>query len=137
MTSGDILENLKKYREEKKKQSTILKNLLNVYEKGEISEKSYIELKEKYENELKTVEKKIAELILEIKRRKEQYKKEIEKLKFEKDVTTKLLENIESKYKNGEIDDEIYRKQKKEVRKSKLNLITYNLKRKIRKIRIK
>lgn len=81
-----------------------------MYEKGEISEKSYIELKEKYENELKTVEKKIAELILEIKRRKEQYKKEIEKLKFEKDVTTKLLENIESKYKNGEIDDEIYRK---------------------------
>lgn len=81
-----------------------------MYEKGEISEKSYIELKEKYENELKTVEKKIAELILEIKRRKEQYKKEIEKFKFEKDVTTKLLENIESKYKNGEIDDEIYRK---------------------------
>lgn len=46
-----------------------------MYEKGEISEKSYIELKEKYENELKTVEKKIAELILEIKGEKSNIKR--------------------------------------------------------------
>lgn len=120
MTSRDILEDLKKYKEEKEKTEYYLKNLLNVYEKGEMSEESYRELKEKYENELKTVEKKIAELILEIERRKEQHKKEIEKLEFEKNATLKLLEDVESKHRNGEIDEEIYRKRKSEI-ESKLN----------------
>ena len=122
MISGDIIEDLKKYREEKEKLEYYLKNLLDTYEKGEISEKSYKELKEKYENELKTVEKKITKLFSEIERRREQYKKEIEQLKFEKNVTLKLLKDIEDKYKNGEIDEEVYRKRKTEI-ENKLNFL--------------
>ncbi len=112
---GDVVEELKEFREKRNDVKYCLENLHKMYNRGEISESSYNDLKKKYEDELKFIEERIAELTLKIKREMDRYKKEIEKLEFEKKTTLELLDNLESKHRSGELHGEELQKRKSEL----------------------